>query len=351
MNTRQIDFLKKDCASVFQDADRLSELKNEHIFVTGGTGFVGKWIAEAISFLNESYAFGTKLTLLSRSAEEFKKTSPHLANKDYINLIETNVCDLFEIPSDVSWIIHAAATPDNREHSSNPISVVDTITTGTNTLLNASLRLSNIKKILFLSSGLIYGCQPDNIQVIDESFVGGPNTMEAGTAAYAEAKRMGESFCSIYRNLYRLPIVTARPFAFIGPNQLIDRPWAINNFLHDAFRGGPIRILGDHTSLRSYMYPSDMVNWLLTMLVKGNSGAVYNLGSDDEISLMEVANTISNLAPGRPSVTLPPEYKKLKHSVFVPSTEKAKSELGLNILTNSHDAIEKTINWFKHEYN
>lgn len=351
MNSRQIDFLKNDCASVFQSLEGFSELKNEHLYVTGGTGFFGKWISEAVSFLNDTYNFGIKLTLVSRSSEEFKKSSPHLANKNYITLVEANVCNLFEIPSDVTWIIHAAASPDNREHSSNPINIVNTITQGTNRVLDASLRLSHLKGFLNISSGLIYGGGSSIENDSAEKSIVGPNILEAGTSAYAEAKRMGESYCSIYRDLYRIPIKTVRPFAFIGPYQLIDRPWAINNFISDALKGGPIRVLGNHTSVRSYMYPSDMVYWVLTILCKGISGAVFNLGNDDGISLMDAANSISSYVAGHPSVISQPNFKSLKHSVFVPSITKAKNELNLEIVTSSLDAIKKTIAWYKQENN
>ncbi len=67
----------------------------------------------------------------------------------------------------------------------------------------------------------------------------------------------------------KLPVVTARPFAFIGPYQGLDKPWAVNNFLRDALLGVPIRILGDADTVRSYMYPSDMAFWLLAILAEG----------------------------------------------------------------------------------
>ena len=82
----------------------------------------------------------------------------------------------------------------------------------------------------------------------------------------------------------RLPIVTVRPFAFLGPYQLLDRPWAANNFIRDSLLGGPIRIQGDGQSVRSYMYPADMALWLLTIFPRGSVGSVYNVGSPNGIT-------------------------------------------------------------------
>ena len=97
---------------------------------------------------------------------------------------------------------------------------------------------------------------PQKEPIAEKSFEGFDPS--AFPAAYAEAKRYGESLCTLFRNQFRLPIVNVRPFSFVGPYQSLDAPWAINNFIRDVVMRQPIRIQGDGTAVRSYMYGADM---------------------------------------------------------------------------------------------
>ncbi|MBU2647041.1 NAD(P)-dependent oxidoreductase [bacterium] len=346
MNTKQLAMIQEDCARICVNPERFSVLKNESILITGGTGFMGSWLAESIAYLNDNHRFGIKLTLVARNMDRFRENQPHLASRNDIFLLEKNVRDLIDIPEDVSWIIHAAGTPDNRVHSSDPLDVINTIANGTMQVLDASTRLSNLKKIVNISSGWIYGSQPKEMSHVPEWHIGGPNSTLT-TSAYAEAKRMGETICSVYKGQFRIPMVTLRPFAFIGPYQMIDKPWAINNFINDAINGGPIKILGNENTIRSYLYPSDMANWILTALCEGESGLVLNLGSSEGCSLREVADLICHCIPGETVVISQTLNRKPKYSIFVPDVTKAREELGLELSVSLHDAIQRTIEWLK----
>ncbi len=325
----------------------LSRLKNECILVTGGTGFFGTWLTELIAFLNDNYHFDIKLMLLSERAYNFSEKAPHLAMRKDVTLLPRDITSLFEVPSEVSMIIHAAGSPDNRLHATDPLRVARVIVNGVSAVLDAALRLPNLKKIINVSSGLIYGPQPLTIQRISESFIGGPDC-NTGISVYAEAKRYAETLCSIFRTQYKLEIVTIRPFAFIGPYQLLDRPWAINNFIRDSLNGDTIRILGDGQTVRSYMYPSDMAFWVLRILDSGISGHAYNIGSPEGITLLETAEKIASLFPVKPAIRSNISLQTSSHrSVFVPDVSRAEEELGLSITVGISDAVERTLRWYR----
>jgi nucleoside-diphosphate-sugar epimerase len=346
MNEARNEMIFNDLKAVSSiGVERLDNLRNETLLITGGTGFVGTWLSELVVFLNDNYEFGTNLILLSRDQDSFKKDQPHIANRDDVKLIERDVRNLTDIPNDATYIIHAAASPDRRVHASEPLRTVHTIVEGTNTLLEYASRLPEVEKILNLSSGLIYGNQPLEINGISENMMGGLDCGVFGSA-YAESKRMAENICSIYRNQHRLPITTARPFAFIGPYQSLDRPWAINNFIRDGLLGGPIRILGDGRTVRSYMYPSDMAWWLLNILVRGEVGQSYNVGSPDPISLQDLAMKIASNFSSSPKIisglSRSPEQQASK---FVPNVELAHRTLDLKVKVDLDTAIKRTIRW------
>lgn len=222
---------------------------------------------------------------------------------------------------------------------------MDVIVKGTESVLMAATRLPNLQKFLNISSGLVYGSQPLELETIPESFRGTLDFASIGSA-YAEAKRMGETLCAVYRNQHRLPIVNARPFAFISPYQLLDRPSAINNFIRHSLLGEPIRILGDGETVRSYMYPSDMAFLLLSILVQGTVGLSYNVGSPYGVTLRQLAEKIADHFPLRPKIiSRVAEDSNSNNSKFVPDIFLAQKTLGLSVKVDIETAIKRTISW------
>ena len=346
MKSELLQIIEDDCHSVTENSvSSLSTLRDTCILVTGGTGFIGVWIAELITFLNKNYQFNTRLILLSRRANSLSLTAPHLANLKNVTLIEKDILMAVDIPSEVNWIIHAAGTPDNRIHASEPLRTMNTIINGTDTILSACTRLPNLQKFLNISSGLVYGVQPWETNKIPESFRGVAE-FSSINSAYVESKRVAETICAVYRNQHRLPITNARPFAFIGPHQLLDRPWAINNFIRDALLGENIRILGDGNTIRSYMYPSDMAFWLINCLLHGSVGASYNIGNPVGISLYQLALKIADNVHPRPKiVSRLSEDNVANTSKLIPDTTLAERSFSLKLTVDLDTAIKRTILW------
>jgi len=258
VNTNQYEALQEDCAgSLAADLTGLLPLRNAHLLVTGGTGFVGTWITQMVAYLNDCHQFGISLTLFAPNASEFSARAPHLACRPDLRLIDGDVRHLTDLPGETEWIIHAAASPDSRSHFSSPVRTMETIVSGTQALLNAASRLTPLQKIVNLSSGLVHGPQRwDDAPLSGALFSG----FDCGHLPflYAESKRAAEMVAAAYRSQLGLPVLSARLFAFTGPYQRLDRPWAINNFLRDALRGGSIRVQGNGETVRSYMYGSDL---------------------------------------------------------------------------------------------
>ena len=344
MNAYRLSIIQKDCEEVTANsASLLSKLKGECILITGGTGFMGTWLAELATFLNDNYNFDTKLILLSDGVQNFSAKAPHLAMRKDVELIECDVRYVEEISAEITFIIHAASNPDNRLHASDPFKTMHVISKGTDAILNAAIRLSNLKKLLNISSGLIYGPQPLELDAIPENFRGGFDCNSVASV-YAEAKRFAETLCSAYRSQYKMPIVTARPFAFIGPYQLLDKPWAVNNFIRDSLMGGPIRILGDPETVRSYLYPSDMAFWLLRILVDGTPGLAYNVGSPHGVTLQHLAEKIASNFPLQPKIISHVAGDGFSHrSRLVPDVTLAQKDIGLTQKVSLNEAIKRTL--------
>ena len=334
------DDCKKSCVEI----ESFKVLNNQSILITGGTGFIGKWISEMVSYINFTNNLNIKLYLLGRDIVKFKEEVPHLAEKSFINLIEQDVRYLHDLPSDVNYVIHAAGTPDNREHVSDPLKTIETFYKGTQSLLDAATRIQHLKRIVHLSSNLVYGKNVTGQLITENSF----GSFEALNTlnCYAESKRIAESLCSCYKKNFRLPILILRPFAFIGPYQDIEKPWAINSFIRDAILGGPIRILGNGLTERSYLYASDMAYCILKSLIGGKIGEVYNLGSNTPISLNELAIKIKNQSPSKMEILSKSSKENyLGVSKLVPNTDKINKEFNFKEIFTIDEAIYRTILW------
>ena len=340
------DILREDATrSLSGLVERLAPLRGGHLLVTGGTGFMGAWVAEAVACLNDLFCFGLRLTLLARQSAAFRDKAPHLASRSDMVLADKDVQSLVELPEDTQWVIHAAGNPDSRQHATDPLKTARAIMVGTDAVLEACTRLPRLKAALLVSSGLIYGPQPLDVERQTESQFHGVDP-SALSAAYIEAKRASETLAAIYRSQHRVPLVIARPFAFIGPYQLLDRPWAVNNFLRDGLAQSPIRVLGDGETVRSYMYGADMAAWLLRMLCGGERGAAYNLGSPEAVTLRDLAGKLGKTGGAREVILGVGGPTAARRSRLVPDVTKAEG-LGLSLCFSLDEAVQRTVRWHR----
>ena len=133
---------------------------------------------------------------------------------------------------------------------------------------------------------------------MSEEYRGAPYTTDDNFdhSVLGESKRISELLTTIYSKKYSFESKIARCFSFVGPYIPLNIHYAIGNFMRDALKGGPININSDGTSLRSYLYTSDLIVWLWTILFKGKNNEIYNVGSEEAISILKLAKMISNLS-------------------------------------------------------
>jgi dTDP-glucose 4,6-dehydratase len=334
----------EDLEHIYQNTHDIWEsFRGKSIFVTGGTGFFGKWLLESFIYVNEKLELNAEMTILSRSPREFLNANPFYSNyTSSINFIKGDVLTFdYDIDDQFDYIIHGATAASDTLNKENPLLMIETITLGTAKILDFASK-QKLKGFLFLSSGAIYGKQPINITNIQESDsfkidFNNPNS------AYAEGKRVAELYCSIYASKNKIPIKIARCFAFVGPYLPLDTHFAIGNFINNFINNENIIIKGDGTPLRSYMYSSDLTIWLWKILFKGGENSVYNVGSDKSISILRLANKIlgNNHKLLKTIIANPISNNELLQ--YVPSIEKATTELDLKIHIDLDTAIKKTI--------
>lgn len=328
----------------------LEHWRGARLLITGATGFIGRWLVESFHHANSTLGLGASLLGISRPDEDVATTVPHLLALPHIEIVPADIRSLRSAlgprgvdPFDA--MIHGAIHVDASSYAAMPLPTVETGILGSWELFELA-RGVRCKSVLLLSSGGVYGAQPSTVDRMSESQ---PSSLDPSdpASAYGESKRAAELLAACYHRQHALPIVTARPFSFVGPALPLDRHFAVGNFIRDALAGGPIVLSSDGRPVRSYLYPTDLIVALWALLSRGAPGRAYNVGSEEAIALVDVARKVAAIAGesvevevrGRPTEGPAPRY--------VPDSGRLRHELGVHPRVSLDEAIERTIVWHR----
>jgi nucleoside-diphosphate-sugar epimerase len=326
---------ERDLAHIVRHAAvELEELRGKSLFITGGTGFFGKWLLAALRHADTEGGLGLRLTILSRNPVRFLEQHPSWASYQALKFQQGHVADFTPGEDHHDYILHAAADttaftlPEEEKDRSR------TIVEGTRRILELA-RKSGARRMLYVSSGAVYGAAAGKPSGATED----DYKMSRPLTPYGEAKREAEELCEASG----LDFVTARAFAFLGPHLPLDAHFAAGNFLRDARRGGPILVRGDGTSRRSYLYPADLMVWLLHILLRGEKACAYNVGSDEVVTTAQLARHIAEATNPIPEVTIQSAQLQGPHNIYLPDISRARAELNLEVAISLRDAIARTV--------
>ena len=311
----------------------LSKLNNSNILITGGTGLFGKSILDALICIHNFYEF--KITVLSRNKNNFLFNYPKY-NLEFINFISGDIRNFDCKRQDFDYIIHAATPASAKLEKENPKEMYSVILEGTKNIIDIAKNM-NVKKLLFTSSGAVYGEQYQSIKSFKEDYQGIPITY------YGKAKKISEN---IFLNS-NINVSIARCFAVTGPYLNLNIHFAIGNFIKDAIENRDIIIKGDGRPLRSYLYTADLVIWLLAILLKSENKSIYNVGGRNGISIYDLAKKVSkqvNNYTGKVDILTKSNYNYTTPK-YIPNNKKIIKELGVKENYTLDEAIKRTIEW------
>jgi nucleoside-diphosphate-sugar epimerase len=316
-------------------------LRGQRIFISGGTGFVGCWLLEALLAGHERIGLGLQLTVLTRDPGRFHARAPHLAAHPAVTLLAGDMAALDAVNGPFDTIIHAAT--DVANPGRDPVDVYNAIVRGAEQTLALAER-AQARRYLLTSSGAVYGRQPTDCPNVPEDYAGAPDTALPGSA-YGQAKRVAEWLTSCHGGRAGLATRIARCFAFLGPYLPLDAHFAVGNFIGDSLAERPVRVGGDGTPVRSYLYAADLAVWLLTILIDGDA-LPYNVGAEHAIALGDLARltdaTIGGAGVNIGTVPVPGRAPER----YVPATGRARA-LGLREYTDLEAALRRTAAWHR----
>lgn len=257
---------------------------------------------------------------------------PHLGSRPEFEWIAGKPAG-FEFPTRGFDYLIDFATPSAAEVGADGTAIIERCLQGSANLLRFA-KAAGVRRVLYASSGAVYGRQPDNVERLAEDFAADAATV----SPYGRLKRRSEAL--VLKS--GLDCVIVRGFAFIGPYLPLTDKFAAGSFLRDALAGGPIRIHGDGSQLRSYLYGADLAVWLVALLARGQHGRAYNLGSDYTVSLRELAHRIAAALPS-PCAVLAGGATLVGAERYLPDIGRAQAELGLGVAIGLDAAVTRSI--------
>ena len=321
-----------------------NEMRHQRIFITGGTGFFGCWLLESFCYINKQLHLNAQATILTRDPQAFAKKCPHLAADQCLAFLAGDVRNFSFPEGDFPYVIHAATEASAKQAAERPLEMLTTIIDGTSHTLNFA-KVHGTRKLLLTSSGAVYGRQPSQLAHVPEDYLGGPDPLDPASV-YGEGKRISEQMGALVAIHSSIEIKVARCFAFVGPHLPLNAHFAIGNFIGDVLANKPIQIGGDGTPRRSYLYAADLAIWLWTMLFQAPSLVPINVGSDQDLSILELAQEVAR------SLNASTDIHVAKEAVpgapvarYVPSVDRAREMLGLKQTVSLQEAIRRTAAW------
>lgn len=322
-----------------ENARLLPALSGKRIFITGGTGFFGYWMLSLLEELNSQGA-GIGVVCQTRDSERFAFRAGKMANHQWLEVVEGDIVS-WSGRVDADLAIHAATDTNATAHS-DPSRIMREVFSGTVNVLD-SLSSSGVSKCLYVSSGAVYGASPVGMATVREDS-GLSCDCLSPSSAYGEAKRAAEQYCLQFGATKGMTIPIARCFAFAGPGLDLNGHFAAGNFVRDALAGNGIRVSGDGSAVRGYLYGADLAIWLFSILMFGEHGRAYNVGSDEAISMADLARDLDSSLNGG-GVSIAGARESSPRSVYVPNIDRARDELGLTVWTKRAECFELMADW------
>ncbi len=330
--------LAPDLDAVLERAEAdVRTLAQGRLFITGGTGFVGTWMLELLTWAARRLELDLRVVALTRSPDAWARRVPHLARSGIVTPVAGDVRTFAFPTGEFAAAVLGAASSDNAWTTAHPAEVVDTIETGTRRGLEFA-EASGVSRVLLVSSGAVYGRQPADLARLPEDH---PCHSDASDA-YGTAKRAAEAIAAQWSGGGHAAVI-GRVFSVYGPHQPLHSHFAIGNFIADAVAGQPVTVRGDGSPVRSYLYGADLAAALFACLVRGAPGAAYNIGGTDPVRLGDLAALVASLACPPVEVQILGQPGSVDH--YVPDVRRIATDVGFVPAIPLAEGVRRTLVW------
>lgn len=280
--------LKSDFTYITQAIPDLGMLANKQILISGANGFIASYLIHFLLFLNDQHNAQIKIVAVLRDKNKLDKT---IATALSVRLIEQDICQPIATDIAVDIILHTASYACPSLFQQDPVGTALPNTIGTNVLLEYAHR-NKVEQFIFFSTTGVYGHNPADRYPLSETDFGALDCADL-SACYLESKRMGENLCVSYHKQYGVPIKIVRPAITFGPGINLFGRRSYEDFIGKIVRGENLELVSDGSAIRNFCYISDFITGLLNVVLHGRCGEAYNLATDEEISIAELATKLT----------------------------------------------------------
>lgn len=303
--------------------------------VTGGAGFLGSHLCERLLDL------GASVVAIDNLITGRETNIAHLFGRSGFTFVNYDVTNYVHVPGDVDVVLHFASPASPVDYLQLPIQTLKVGALGT----HKALGLARAKEARFMlaSTSEVYGDPEVNPQ--PESYWGNVNPV-GPRGVYDEAKRFAEALTYAYHRAHGVDVRVARIFNSHGSRMRLDDGRAVPTFITQALRGEPLTVHGDGSQTRSLVYVDDQVEGLLRLLASGHAETPVNIGNPEEITVLELAETIIELC-GSDSEVVFVERPQDDPNVRRPDTTLAERVLGWKAEVPWREGLERTVRWFR----
>ncbi len=323
--------IKEDILFIINYFDNWERFKDKTILISGANGFLPAYLVETLLNLNTS--LNVKVIALVRNKQKAIKRFQQYTHLPKLEIIEHDVCDAFDYPSKIDFIIHAASQASPKYYKTDPVGTLNANVLGTINLIKLAQK-NEVESFLYFSSGEVYGeVKIEDVPIKEDTF--GYLNPVLVRSCYGESKRMGENICVSYCIQYGVNAKIVRPFHTYGPGMLLDDGRVFADFVSNIVNKQNIVLNSDGSARRAFCYLTDATLGFFTILLNGKNGEAYNMGNpEEEYSILELATILVNA------------YPEFKLEVIVNATNANPDYLKSTITRNSPNIDKlKQLNW------
>jgi len=318
------------------------------LLITGGAGFIGSHLAETL--LNKGHEVFIVDDLSTGSLDNLAGFEQ---NKNLHFLLDSvrNETLMDTLIKDVDQVFHLAAAVGVKWIIDNPLRSIQTNVLGTETVLR--LACKHRKKVLLASTSEIYGKKKESpFKEEDDRLLG---STHISRWSYSNTKALDEFWALAYYREKKLPVVITRFFNTCGPRQTGQYGMVIPRFIKQALLGHPLTVYGDGTQSRCFAYVGDVIRGVLDLMEEPKAvGQVFNIGANESISILELAQRIKEMTASSSRIELVP-YDEAYEEGFedmperTPCLEKIHETIGYQPRVDLAELLRLTINFFESE--